>query len=1225
MRHLHKTFLHNFLAVLIAFFAITATAQTNFWQQTNGPFGGTIYAFAIDSSSGHIFAGTGGAGVFRSIDNGDTWCQTGLTNTTVRAVAINSHGHIFAGTNGSGVFHSADNGETWRAINTGLTNANVYALAINSSGHIFAGTNGGGVFRSIDNGVNWMRINTGLTNANVYALAINSSGHIFAGTFGGGVFRSTDNGQNWRPINNGLAATNVQALAINRQGYIFAGVFNFSGGVFRSTDNGDSWSNIESPHASVSALAINNNGHIFVGGGIVYRSTNNGRIWSRTLFLTTPVLTLVTNPATQDIFVGTNGSGAFRSTDNGASWGAINVGLINTIIQTLAINNKNGYMFAGGDGGLHLSSDNGGSWRQIPFFIYTTIRALTINGQGHIFAGLSGSVYRSIDNGEFWRSINAGLTNTVQAFAINQDGHIFAGTSGGVFRSTDNGDSWGPINAGLTNTTIRALAINNNGHIFAGTFFGGVFRSIDNGDNWSPINTGLTNLFVNALVINPATQDIFAGAFGRMFRSTNNGDNWSPTGLAKSVNALAANSQGNIFAGMPDGVSRSIDNGANWSPINTGLTNTAVLALAVNSNDIIFAGAAGGGVFRSEANRNVAVANANAPAGRTANVAIQLSAQGNENALRFSLTFDPSILSHPQARLGKDARAATLNLDSSQAASGRYGIALALPSGQRLAAGAREIMVVSFSVKAVTPGVSTTIGFGDQPICREMVSVIGAALTSTWTSGTTAITPPVAIGAIGASAAPGSMVSLPLELISQGSGNAFGFSMNFDPAILSHPQAKLGKDAGAASLNINSSQAGSGRLGIALALPAGRIFTAGTREIVVVSFIVNAKATADSTRLEFGDQPVAREVADSNGDVLPATWTGGRVAIARGFEADVAPRPNGNGRVSIADWVQVGRFAAALDTLRQDANEFQRADGAPKPCGDGRISISDWVQAGRYAAGLDTVASACGPTSAASALAPAANVDSAIAGVATKAARARAVRAINPKLQSAPMHAVTVELDAQGDENAIGFSLGFDSTVVKFKNAVLGSGASGATLNVNSNQTANGRAGIALALPAGQVFAAGTRQIVVVNFSVAPNASVTSTPIEFKDQPIAREVVEVNGNVLQATWSSIITSVKERANEPPASFALDANHPNPFNPLTTIKYDLPQQVEVKLMIFDLLGQHVRTLVNQSQPAGRYAITWDGRNEQGEAIAGGVYIYQLRAGTFAQARRMALVR
>jgi hypothetical protein len=93
----------------------------------------------------------------------------------------------------------------------------------------------------------------------------------------------------------------------------------------------------------------------------------------------------------------------------------------------------------------------------------------------------------------------------------------------------------------------------------------------------------------------------------------------------------------------------------------------------------------------------------------------------------------------------------------------------------------------------------------------------------------------------------------------------------------------------------------------------------------------------------------------------------------------------------------------------------------------------------------------------------------------------------------------------------------------------------------------------------------------------------------------------------------------------PVAFALLANTPNPFNPSTLIKYELPQQVEVKLVIFDLVGRRVRTLVDQRQQAGRYAITWDGRNEQGQVVSSGVYLYQLRAGNFVQVRRMALVR
>ncbi|MGH7453199.1 MAG: FlgD immunoglobulin-like domain containing protein, partial [bacterium] len=103
------------------------------------------------------------------------------------------------------------------------------------------------------------------------------------------------------------------------------------------------------------------------------------------------------------------------------------------------------------------------------------------------------------------------------------------------------------------------------------------------------------------------------------------------------------------------------------------------------------------------------------------------------------------------------------------------------------------------------------------------------------------------------------------------------------------------------------------------------------------------------------------------------------------------------------------------------------------------------------------------------------------------------------------------------------------------------------------------------------------------------------------------------------------TGIYSASENIPREFSLSQNSPNPFNPSTTIEYELPQQVEVKLLIFDILGQHVRTLVNQTQQAGHYAITWDGRNENGQQVASGTFLYQLRAGNFVQTRRMALVR
>lgn len=82
------------------------------------------------------------------------------------------------------------------------------------------------------------------------------------------------------------------------------------------------------------------------------------------------------------------------------------------------------------------------------------------------------------------------------------------------------------------------------------------------------------------------------------------------------------------------------------------------------------------------------------------------------------------------------------------------------------------------------------------------------------------------------------------------------------------------------------------------------------------------------------------------------------------YEADVAPRPDGSntGSVTLADWVQVGRYAVGLDPI-SPGSEFQRADCAPKATlGDGRITLADWVQAGLYAAGVNSPVRAGGPT-----------------------------------------------------------------------------------------------------------------------------------------------------------------------------------------------------------------------------------------------------------------------
>ena len=93
----------------------------------------------------------------------------------------------------------------------------------------------------------------------------------------------------------------------------------------------------------------------------------------------------------------------------------------------------------------------------------------------------------------------------------------------------------------------------------------------------------------------------------------------------------------------------------------------------------------------------------------------------------------------------------------------------------------------------------------------------------------------------------------------------------------------------------------------------------------------------------------------------------------------------------------------------------------------------------------------------------------------------------------------------------------------------------------------------------------------------------------------------------------------------PDKFALSQNYPNPFNPVTAIKYQLPFTSDVKLLIYNLLGQEVFRLERFSQQAGEHLVRWNGRNMQGSELSSGIYFYRLQAGEFIQTRKMVLLK
>ena len=93
----------------------------------------------------------------------------------------------------------------------------------------------------------------------------------------------------------------------------------------------------------------------------------------------------------------------------------------------------------------------------------------------------------------------------------------------------------------------------------------------------------------------------------------------------------------------------------------------------------------------------------------------------------------------------------------------------------------------------------------------------------------------------------------------------------------------------------------------------------------------------------------------------------------------------------------------------------------------------------------------------------------------------------------------------------------------------------------------------------------------------------------------------------------------------PSQYTLHLNYPNPFNPVTTLRYDLSENGHVNIIIYDMLGRKVKTLINQTQDAGYRSVIWDATNDYGKPVSAGIYLYQIQAGEYIQTKKMVLLK
>jgi hypothetical protein len=384
--------------------------------------------------------------------------------------------------------------------------------------------------------------------------------------------------------------------------------------------------------------------------------------------------------------------------------------------------------------------------------------------------------------------------------------------------------------------------------------------------------------------------------------------------------------------------------------------------------------------------------------------------------------------------------------------------------------------------------------------------------------------------AVGGNAEPTQNVSVNVELVAQGDEHSIEISLNFDQEILTNPQVAPGADALAGFLTVDYSQAGTGKLGVRLALPANQNFAAGKKQVVAITFNT-LQTAAYKSPVTFDDAPIVKKVLGSNAEPLPTNYLDGAVTFAQGLEADIASTTGGDGLYQSNDVVKIRSFLTNCASIDTTTNQFQRADSAPFASkGDGIIASNDVVQARRYANGASSPQTAGGPTAGCSnkqSNTAVNKADSSAMQTDSVNKSARRLRVENTTASAGATAAVNVLVDAVGDESEYAFVLKYDASVLS--NPVVSGGNAGSLLRhcnaatagqINcsiggfpANNAASGNSGI------GEIAAGDNQTLITVTFMTAANAPSADTLLALSnvntsnDAALLVPINSVNGQV----------------------------------------------------------------------------------------------------------------
>jgi photosystem II stability/assembly factor-like uncharacterized protein len=552
-------------------------------------------SFLLGENQGGVLWAATRDGLLQSLDAGASWqpAPGNLPLLAAFALAVDSTGRLYVGLDGAGVYAQTQNGPGWEALATGgpLASAAVISLAVSPDGQqLYAGTPGQGVFASYNGGQTWLATYTGEYAPNV-VLHPNKPDMAVA-SLRRRLVRTRDGGRSWHTIPLEWASDEIVSLLWLSAGSLGAGTG--KGRLYRSLDDGDTWLAGGAglpPNGGVLDIAVvggqdSGGQHLLAGTWTgVYVSDDGGQTW-------TSVLPSLGSPHPQallstgaGLLLGTQ-TGLFRWQRNMRRWESIPGEFLSGVASLAADPADSRVLYAGTvSHGVYRSEDAGATWQQLPSIV-TGIPALAVDSTDseHIYILAAWErVYASQDGGQNWEARWQGLGNVLEATSLAVDPFepmAYVGTETSLYRS-DNGGEWNLVAEELIGQSILSLMVQpmptttfvpystkSNSMLYIGTTQG-AFRSLDQGDTvessgrrqmrWGQ---GLENLSVTAFLAEPDTpRQLYAGtAFAGVYQSPDGGQHWHPIGPAELTNqvikALAWGPNGQLFVIATDGVWR---------------------------------------------------------------------------------------------------------------------------------------------------------------------------------------------------------------------------------------------------------------------------------------------------------------------------------------------------------------------------------------------------------------------------------------------------------------------------------------------------------------------------------------------------------------------------------------------------------------------------------------------------------------------------------------------